>query len=401
MLVVCFVVCGLVPGCHKETTSPVERQTSVEQTRPDGDHLAESVSDEIIRSIENAGGKVERDAGGTIVGVNLAAERTSVTDDVVRQALLIPNLKSLSVAGGSLAGEAFSGLAKQQRLETLFLKDVPLTDGELETLVSSVPKLRRLTLRRLNQVGEPGILAVLRLLQLQSLALIEMSPSRAVIERIAESPTLRALDLRQCGNLTQEDYMILGTMTRLTDLKIGGFAVDDSVLEILPRLPQLRGLSLEGTSVTGDGFAKLASHDAWAAQCELLVLARNSAIYDAALDSLRAFRGLKRLTVSDMMVTGGFLNALAETETIRTRLESLSLPKTYLTAQNVRVLSRFPNLKQLDLSYNVVLPEILDAVSELKSLEHLNLTGCQLDDAALEPIRQMPSVKTLIIDAGK
>ena len=390
-----FAICFFVPGCHKD----MSRQTPTEHTKPNGEAPAESVSAEIIRTIEESGGKIERDPDGTIVGVNLAADRTSVTDDVLRQALLIPNLKSLLVAGGSLTCEAFAGLAKQQRLETLFLRDVPFTDHDLETLVSSVPTLCRLTLRRLNQVGEPGLMAVLRILPLQSLSLIEMNPTRAVIEKIAESPDLRALDLRLCSNLTQEDYKILGTMTRLTDLKIGGFAVDDSVLEVLPGLSHLRSLSIEGTAITGEGFAKLAFDGEWVARLEILVLTRNSAIYDAGLEPLRAFCGLKRLTVSDMMVTGGFINALAETEAIRTRLESLSLPKTYLTAQNMRVLSRFPNLKKLDLSHNVMTPEILDAVSELKTVEQLNLTGCQLNEAALEPVRKMQSVKTLITDS--
>ncbi|MCL2116812.1 MAG: hypothetical protein FWH27_00135 [Planctomycetaceae bacterium] len=391
LLVCLFVVCFLVFGCHKE----MPRQSPVEQAQPDPEKAVETVSMEIIRAIEDAGGKIERDAKGVVAGVNLAAERTSVTNAVLRQALLIPNLKNLAVAGGSLSYEAFSGLAKQQHLETLFLQDVPLTDSNLEAMVASVPTLRRLTLRRLNKVGEPGITAALETVPLQSLALIEMSPTRVVIEKIAGSPDLRALDLRQCSNLTQEDYRILGTMTRLADLKIGGFAVDDSVLEILPGLPQLRGLSIEGTSITGEGFAELASHEEWAAQLELLVLARNTAIYDAGLDSLRAFRGLKRLAVSDMMVTGVFFHALAETETIRTRLESLSFPKTYLTAQNMRVLNQFPNLKKLDLSHNMLTPDILEAIAELKTVEQLNLTGCQLDDTALETVRKMQSLKVL------
>jgi len=396
-----FFVLLFVSGCQeKSSQQPSDGRKETGKPEP-----AKVEHPEVLRKIEQtvkqAGGKIERDASGTIIGVNLAAGRVSVTDEILQQALLIPNLKSFSVVGSRLSPQAFSGLKNQPKLETLFLQDVPLDDRELDEMISLVPALRRLTLRRLNRVGESGMMSALRDLQLQSLALIEMSPTRPILEKIAESPGLTALDLRFCSNLTKDDYALLGVMKQLTDLKIGGFAVDDSVLEIMPTLQNLRGLSIEGSSISGNGLAELASHEAWAAQLELLVLNRNTAVYDAGLASLCSFHGLKRLTVSDMMVNGDFLQALAETESIRTQLETLSLPKTYLTAENAGILTRFPNLKKLDLSHNLITPDLLETIAGLDALESLNLTGCRLEETALEPIRRMKSLKTLIIDSAR
>ncbi|MCL2346662.1 MAG: hypothetical protein FWC50_00225, partial [Planctomycetaceae bacterium] len=282
-------------GCQEKfSQQPSNGRKETGKTKP-----AKAEPTEILRKIEQtvklAGGKIERDANGTIVGVNLAAERASVTDEILQQALLIPNLRSFSVTGSRLSFQAFSGLKNQSRLETLFLQDVPLDDRELDEMISLIPTLRRLTLRRLNKVGESGMKAVLHAPHLQSLALIEMTPTRSVLEKIAELPAdLTALDLRFCSNLTKDDYELLGAMKQLADLKIGGFAVDDSVLETVPNLQNLRGLSIEGSSISGDGLAKLASNESWAAPLELLVLNRNTAVYDAGLALLRSFHGLKR-----------------------------------------------------------------------------------------------------------
>ena len=344
----------------------------------------------IFAAIEQSGGVIERDANGNANGVNLAAERTSVTDDVLKQALLVPDLKSLRVAGSNLSTEAFAGLAKQSKLETLFLQGAPLSDEELERVISAVPSLRRLTLRRLNNVNDAGVIAVLQRSQLRSLALIEMNLTRVALEKIVESSDLAALDLRHCSRLTPDDYELLTSMKRLSDLKIGGFAVNDAVLKTLPKLPLLRGLAIEESAITAEGFTELASHEDWASKLELLVLSRNTTLWDVTLDSLRAFQGLKRLTVRDMMVSGEFLKALVETESIRTKLEQLALPKTYLNDENAGELKKFSQLKRLDLSYNMVTEDILKAVAEVKTLENLDLTGCQLDDAAIEQAKKMP-----------
>ena len=385
-LLCAFTVFLFALGCDKEmpVTPPDTPEPVAEATTTDVPDFTK-----IFAAIEQSGGVIERDANGNVNGVNLAAERTSVTDDVLKQALLVPDLKSLRVAGSNLSAEAFADLAKQSKLETLFLQGVPLADEELEHVVSAVPSLRRLTLRRLNGVSDAGIIAVLQHSQLRSLALIEMNLTRAALEKIAESPDLAALDLRHCSRLTPEDYELLASMKRLSDLKIGGFAVNDAVLKTLPSLPQLRGLAIEESAMTAEGFTELASHENWASKLELLVLSRNTALWDATLNSLRTFQGLKRLTVRDMMVSGEFLKALVETESIRTKLEQLALPKTYLNDENAGELKKCSQLKRLDLSYNMVTEEILKTVAEVKTLENLDLTGCQLDDATLEQAKKM------------
>ena len=363
----------LPTGCREQAAEPkpvdpVEMNAvtdTAEQSNPV--NAVEPV--EVTQIIEAAGGKIQRDANGKIEEVDLASERTSVSNEVLKQALSLADLKSLRVASGNFSEEAWADLGKHKRLETLFLQDLPVSNDEFVKIVTSCPKLQRLTIRRLNHVDDAGITAMLAILPLKSLSLIESNLTRQGLEAIVQSPNITALDIRQSSRLSPDDYQLLERMPKLSDLKIGGFGVNDSVLEKFPNCSKLRSLSIEDSTISSDGFAKLASHQQWASQLEFLAMSRNMSLYDAALDSLQAFDGLKRLTVRDMMVTGDFLQTLAKTESIRTNLETLSLAKTFVTPDNIRLLSQFPKLKKLDISNTTPSSELLEAVKSLDQLD--------------------------------
>ena len=357
--------------------------------------LSDTVTQE--ERIEAAFGVVERNAEGTIIGIDLARDRASATGNVLEAALSIPHLKRFRFAGGNTTPASLSGLTKQRELEDLFLQDVPIRDADWKPLLDGHPKLIRLTLRRLSHLSaaELGTLPR-RLPALRNLALIEMDVSGGSLAEIAKSETLAALDVRLCSRLTAEDYRPLKSMPKLIDMKIGGFGITDEVLAVIASLPLLRGLTIDDALITAAGFEKFATEFASADKLETLVFSRNSALFDDSLVPIRKFPNLKRLTVNGMMVTGAFLDRLAEDETTRPKLQRLSLRKAFLSEAGMSALKKYPELRILDLSGVALTPELIEILTTLEQLEELDLTDCGLDKDALQQIESTLSLKRLV-----
>ncbi|MDR1492158.1 MAG: hypothetical protein LBT05_05510, partial [Planctomycetaceae bacterium] len=142
----------------------------------------------IVGQIESSFGEVERDKNGAITGVNLAKERSSVSDGVLRASLQIPRLKKLRVAGGAITSETLRKIAGQKNLEELYLQDTPIQDGDLAVILPELSQLQRLTLRGCNNVTDQCAESILVMPRLRSLAFVKMNLTRRGLEKIVESP---------------------------------------------------------------------------------------------------------------------------------------------------------------------------------------------------------------------
>jgi len=339
----------------------------------------------IEKQIEAAFGTVERNEAGAIIGVDLARDRASGTDEILQAALSIPNLKRFRFAGGNISAESLSGLRRQRDLEDLFLQDIPIHDADWNPLLDGHPKLIRLTLRRLPNLSATELAALPRRLPvLRNLALIEMQITGESLAAIAKSETLVALDVRHCSRLAVNDYACLSLMPKLADLKIGGFGINDNVLAVITSLRFLRGLTIDDALITPEGFEEFATNSASADKLETLVFSRNTAIFDDALVSIKKFSKLNRLTVDGLMVTGTFLEILAEDESVRPKLQRLSMRKAFLSEEGAVALKKYPELRILDLSGVILTTELLDIIVSLQQLEELDVTDCGLDKDAIQ-----------------
>ena len=355
----------------------------------------QTVDPKVLAAIENAFGGVERGGDGTIVGVDLAQARSSVNDGVLNAALTISGLKKLRVAGSTISRETLVKIAGQTQLEELFLQDTVVRDEDLAAILAGLPDLKRLTLRRCANVTDQAAESFLAKNSLRNLALIEMNLGRETLETLSRSRSITALDLRDCSRLMPEDFALVADMTQLTDLKIGGFGVNDQVLEYVAQLPNLTGLTIEDAMISPDAFARMIETSAWKSSLTQLVLSRNTTLFDAGLLPIQNLSKLRRLTVNGMMVTGSFLAQLAEDEDTRPRLDSLSLRKAFLTADGAKALQRYRELKSLDLSGVAMTEELAAIIATLDTLETLNLSECRLTDEMVKPLRNMPHVKSL------
>jgi hypothetical protein len=393
-----------LPDSSPSAISPQEKQLPEQKQRQkqqDNNIVAQTsevaVAD-IVRQIEAVPGEVGRAGNGTIISVDLAKGRSSVSDEVLRTSLQLPQLKKLRVAGGTITSETLQLIAKQTNLEELYLQDAPICDTDIAVIIPQLSKLRRLTLRGCNNVTDSSVETIVSLPNLRSLVFIKMNLTRQGLEKIVESKKITALDLRQCSQLMQKDYSLLIKMSQLTDLKIAGFSlVDDSVLETVSQLPKLNGLTLEDAMISPEGFAKMTASPTISEKLTLLVLARNTTLFDAGLESLKNIRRLKRLSINDMMITGEFLVLLAAEESKRPKLEILSLEKSLLTPEGAAALKHFKELKSLNLTGTVLSQELVEIIATLETLETVNFTDCQLDNKMIETLRSMKSVKTWIL----
>ncbi|MDR0520515.1 MAG: hypothetical protein LBH00_01540 [Planctomycetaceae bacterium] len=349
----------------------------------------------IVRTIEAALGTVMKDKNGTITGVNLANERGSVSDEVLKQALELPNLKILRIAGGTITSATFRKIAGQKQLEELFLKETPVQDSDLAVILPALRQLQRLTLRNCGNVTDAGMAAVAAHPKIRVLAAIGLNLTGKGLAEIAKSHRITALDLRQCSALKAEDYVLLEKMPKLDTLKMAGFAVNDAVLQSAVKLP-LKNLMIEDSMISAAGFAEISENKRWAEQIVRLELGRNSTLSDAAFAPLKKFTGLKHLSIYGITATGEFLVTLSQEESSRPKLESLSLADLFLTAENAAALKKFKELKTLDLSGNPFEPALVDIITSLESLETLNISGCGASEEDISRLRKMKTMKNLI-----
>jgi len=215
-------------------------------------------------------------------------------------------------------------------------------------LLKSLPQLKRLTLRR-----TPNVTAIPKVVTLRNLSLIEMDVTERMFASILAMKDLGALDLRYCSGLTLEQYKQLNQLPKLRDLKIGGFAVNDEVLETVTTLPNLTGLTLDDSFITTKGLAKYIAQSPSAKTLQMVVINKGT-LTDEDLLPLNKLQKLQRLTVSNAMVTGSFLGKWAAEETSRPKLKRLSLRNTLLNEENAVHLKKYLELQQTDLSGTIV-----------------------------------------------
>ena len=327
-----------------------------------------------IQRMQTTGAGMELDGAGFPVEIDLASERVFADEELVRAALMFPNLKRLRLAVSSVSTATLAELASLTALEELYLQDAAIDDAGLATLLRSMPNLRRLTLRRVQGVTDEALNAVAACKNLEVAALIELNQlTGAGLQPLAGIPRLRSLDLRNCGRLAAEDFKRLAAFDDLVELKLAGPAVNDAVAEAIVDLPQVRSLTIEDAEISATFLERLASDKATAERLQTLALARCFGVTDEALASIDKFPNLETLSLRDIMASGEFLARLSEAGKGPLALKTLIATNTFLDDGAVEHLPKLtPKLERLDLRGN---PGITDqsrsAFAKLKHLKDL------------------------------
>lgn len=166
-------------------------------------------------------------------------------------------LRGLPVNGviatqSKLSPEGVCRLVAEHQVQILTAPGIPLTDKHFERLAKQ-PNLRFLNLNN-TEISDAAI-ALLDPGQLGSLYVGETQVTAAGLESLRNSRRLRALGLdgRQFSSVPDD---LLDSLPSLRNLVLIGPDVTDDQLTRVARMPMIRLLYLERTSVTADGAAR-------------------------------------------------------------------------------------------------------------------------------------------------
>jgi hypothetical protein len=340
-----------------------------------------------LQTIVRADGRPVFDARGELVELDLASQRTSVSDVVVESVVAFPSIRKLRVAG-NLSPSTVARLAKLRDLEDLYLQDVPIDDKRMQR-IAVLPKLKRLTVRRSIALTEKGVAHLKQSKTLESIALLEMTLPNTVCDDLAAVPTLAQIDLRGCSQINIDGVRKLQPLENLRILRLRGPAVDDNMLAVLAGFPRLTGLALEQGAYTAAGLEKLGD-----LPLEELVLFRSLALTDDDLGRLFVkLDKLKRLTLRDMIVFGRALEKLPVPE----RLEDLRLSETWVGDDLAPFLARCPKLRHLDLRATQIGDATAAQLHSLGELRYLQLEETRLTDEGVKSLADLKKLEFLSV----
>ncbi|MGH7134150.1 MAG: leucine-rich repeat domain-containing protein [Pirellulales bacterium] len=168
---------------------------------------------------------------------------------------------------------------------------------------------------------------------------------------------------------------------------VTAYAIEDTDLEDVQRLPRLRSLGIRNSSITEKGIAHLLR---LAALRELYVERTN--ITEAGIAELGKLRNLTHLWLSGSDVDDAAIMKLAALA----KLETLLLSNCRVSGAGLASLRGLAHLTRLTVSS----PEVRDgAIGELRGLRLTELhIGDAITDAGLSDLRAFPELRSLILD---
>jgi hypothetical protein len=215
------------------------------------------------------------------------------------------------------------------------------------------------------------------------------------------APTLPALGLSGCRQITDAGVRHLARMPSLQHLDLTGTSVTDAGLQVLRHLPALRTLSLAWNRVSEAGISVLAHCD----ELEHVNLGASTEIGDAAVRALAGKRRLRDLRIAltdaglpllhELPVFKSWQGGEAELGLVGHKAlpNHLSLRGTFTDA-GMRHLRGLDGLFGLDID-DSHLAITAAGVEPLISLAHLAVLGVDAKDDWMPYIAQMPHLRAL------
>lgn len=306
-------------------------------------------------TLRAAGAKLTANTAGQITELNLGD--IEATDALATQIALLDQLQKLTIRESAMTNDGWQALGKLHGLQQLDLRDCPLDNAQLTSIVSDLTQLRALRLNGASGrtvVDDDGLIA------------------------LANCPDLRvlAIDGLWVGGPGLEH---LKKNLKLSELYAAGTTLDDDAVAILADLPSLRKLRLSQTTVGTEGLTALAK-----LPLEDLDVSEASSINDETLAVIGKMKSLKRLNLWRDTIT----DAGVEHLTGLTQLEWLNVDNTHLTDAGLPYLNGMTELKFLHLGSTGVTDQGMPALVALKSLKDLKVTRTAVTEEGVEVIRQ-------------
>lgn len=305
----------------------------------------------------------------------------------------IPALESLVLAGSCDANSyGFSHLTK---VKSLILGGRPIQYGVLPSL-AGLQALENITISGANFIDNVVLQPLALLHQLKHLSLKSCAFAEGALSELSPLVGLQSFELDN-PEVCDEDLVVLRDWKGLTKLSLKGCELlGDDTLGYLSQLTALQHLDLANIgNFTDEGIAHLKNlHD-----LRYLNLhgpddeELSNPLTDAALASFENMTKLEELSLGHCEnITGAGLHHLCKL----TRLQTLDLNTTALSAENATQLKLLPALKDLNIASTSITSESLDSISDLIQLTNINLTDTCVSD--ITPLAKLPNLFELILD---
>ena len=269
--------------------------------------------------ILHLGGKVERDAAGQVVAVNL---RGSWINDV-----------------------EMIGLARLPRLERLDLSHTRISDEGLLQL-KTAPRIADLSLYYSEWITDQGLTAIRNWKHLRRLNVRGTRISNGTLEIVSRLTGLESLDIANT-QITDNGMDYLITLTNLKELSLGRGRLSDNALEVLRMLPTLTYLDLSGARPQPPDQARRQG--------------RSGAMPESVVQAIAELRDLRVLKLGHSNISVDGLKILRGLE----RIHKLGLEGcTRIEDDAAAELASWKSLKYLDLQDTRVTEKGLEALRQ-------------------------------------
>jgi hypothetical protein len=301
----------------------------------------------------------------------LSLDATGLTDGGLAHVAAVRGLRSLAVADGIdsevLTDAGLAHLAGMANLAELSFGAARVTGRGL-AVVATLPRLRKLAVGGCGLTGDaiPPLISCRGLEELDLNYYREEGAGDRLLAALPQLPSLRVLHAIR-NDVTADGFRVLGQLTELEELAVGGPAFGDRELTHLLGLHRLRRLQLHANQFTRTGLAGLAALPSLRALDLSYYQQDDGAV--AALGELRELRWLDL----DTKITDAGLEHLAGLP----HLEVLRLRCSWVTDAGLARLKRLPRLRCLSVADSRATKEFVwDRRAEwAPHLESLSLNG--------------------------
>lgn len=327
-----------------------------------------------VRRVEQLGGKFEFDPAGKLIGIDLAADRVSLSDADLPCLTAFPHLQKLRLSGNGVTCVGLETIATIAGLTELSLLDAQV-DGPVLERLTQLAKLNTLTIRRSPLLDDESLKQLRQFPQLRKLGILECGIGNPGLTELAALAQLRLLDLRNCPELTNEGLQQLLALKGLKVLRLAGFQIDNATLKLVGQFPALTGVTIEDAAIDDAGLEPLGR-----LPLEEINLGRCYRVTDEGLRIVEPLANLRQFGIRDIPLTGEGLKYLQG----KNKLTRLKLSGTGVEDAAVRQLATFVQLERLELRQTAVTDAAVDSLALLKNLRYLDLFQTGITDAGAQ-----------------
>jgi internalin A len=287
--------------------------------------------------VAGIGGKVQRDAAGNVVAVNLRGTWVDNVEmiDIAR----LPKLQRLDLSHTRITDEGMLHLKSASQIEDLDLYYAEWVTDQGMTAIKNWKKLRRLDVRG-TRISNGTLEIVSHMPQLEALDISNSQITDNGMDMLITLTNLKELSLGQ-GRGSAGDLGFLRVLTTLTSLDIGGAKptppdmggsrktgrapvppLPENTIKAMAELKELRVLRMGYMGVSNADLKALSVLE----NVEKLGLQECPRVDDAALAELLRWKSLKYLDLQDTKVTEQGVVALRKAKPGLVILTTLGLP---------------------------------------------------------------------------